>query len=1322
MNKKEIFTFRGVNQDVTKSKHPKEFYYEGNNIRITSTDSQTTGSVTNEKGTVEVLTIPTPVLNYSASNIAYGNNKLSFSGTNTELEVLANSVSQEQVIIGATTARDNIIVFSTDNNGFDCIWEIDKDYSISLLYMRDLGFSTNNPIQAIFNFENENIQKVYWADGKNQLRFLNTRHSKINGYLDNLIDVSANTINIVGKFRISQPKVVDIVSGGTHTAGMVQYAYNLYRLNSSQTKLSPLTELVPLNKGGNSGGGDLNEIVGSTPVVEITNIDPEYTHIKVYAVKYTSYNQIPTVSLIKDQEIGSTRTVNVFDDGSVINDITLSEFTFLGSDPIIPKHIETKDNYLFSANVKEQSFDVELDTRAYAHNIIGNSLIYNNIQSKFGRPIGELLTVPDNFNVPKKHDAVNLDYVGCKYQKDGVTLGGEGKYIKYELIQDTTVKSPEKKQFFKDNEVYRIGIKFINSLGQESLPKWIADFRAPEGNLEKKYNTIKVTLKPEFYVWLNTSSNFESENDKPVGYRILRANRTANDKTVISQGILNGFMSNYRTSKKATNQSSDARQYAEDGNKLPSLLRPYGKHHTQMEGMKHYERLDQDGVNDDEREVHKASSSENMIAQTFQYNTMMQLFSPDVMFGNVSTYEGLSLRVKGALENNTTSFWGQERRIETKEIIVEGKVTRGLTPHEDIDYSNTGEVTVTGDINQLANFGIYGPAHHENSTSMDFYQFYRDFTKSYIPATRKVEETIYGKPEVTEKGQGATNYNGDPNFKFYNTLQPMIADGGDGRGENSAAMTSVNSWGAKCITLVLGPNSIDYPVNTRPKLEALFTKTGINKTNVVLVGELVKNSLQVYLGGIYGGTSYEDKKRTSYIEIGDYNNIETDSTYIQSPGDTFVHTFRFGKFLKTDTEVYSGSSKQISEIVECIVETDIDLVNRSDESLAGWDSRFQPRYDEYHNYNRVYSQQPTLLQSMDVDYNFRRIKNFDTRIMASKVKVPGEFIDSWTDMLVNEVQDLNGKFGPINSLISFRDNIFALQDKAIAHIAINPRVQVQGGDGIAVELGAGGVLHDYEYKSTTSGTLNKWAVASTDNAIYYLDATNKCFNRFTNQVEKLSDIHGLHSWFQNKVEYDIIKEDNPILNKGAHIGYDLVNNTVMLTLNQTTPYTRLFSEATNSFIGLMDYKPSMYICHNSRLFSIDRTPIIHEHFKGNYNQFYGTYYPSYITLLVNPDVNFNCVFDNFEFNSEMYLDNLDVSNKTLTHIHAYNEYQDSGRVALVNGRGSNLRRRFRTWHGDIPRQGRQRMRNPWLYVKFELDNTDNYKLVLHDIIISYTVS
>jgi hypothetical protein len=52
----------------------------------------------------------------------------------------------------------------------------------------------------------------------------------------------------------------------------------------------------------------------------------------------------------------------------------------------------------------------------------------------------------------------------------------------------------------------------------------------------------------------------------------------------------------------------------------------------------------------------------------------------------------------------------------------------------------------------------------------------------------------------------------------------------------------------------------------------------------------------------------------------------------------------------------------LEELVEVMSESTIDLKNRNDLSIQEWDTRFQPLDAEYHEYNNVYSQQPTLVK------------------------------------------------------------------------------------------------------------------------------------------------------------------------------------------------------------------------------------------------------------------------------------------------------------------------------------------------------------------------
>lgn len=1336
MNKQVKYTVQGMNQDVSKSKHPNNLSFENKNIRIINVDSQSSLAITNEKGNEFLLQIPNPQLDLGNNQVIYDNKVLPYNNkagneiTNGNLPT--NSL--DQTIIGKIETRQGVILFTTDNNGFDCVWEIpdllSTSININLLYCRNLGFSTNNPIQAIFNYENEIIQKVYWVDGKAQLRFLNTKHSVENGDLEELIDLNSNSINTVGNYSLSQPILTDISGGGIHTSGVIQYAYNLYKLNGSQTTISPLSEQVSLDNN-SLGGGAINEIVGSSPSLVIPTLDKNYSHIKIYAIKYTSYNQNPSISLIEDAIIDSFTNYRFSDDGNNINTLTLSEFIFLGSNPIIPKHIESKDNRLFSANIKDTSYILDIDMRAYSHDEFGNCKLFSgNIFYENGRlqkeegGSDEIFTASEpvsDYNYLQTSDAVNPDYDKYTYHKNGVTIGGEGKFIKYEIVQKNINNTdPSKKlkgnikylRFLKDGEIYRYGIQFYNTLGQYTEVKWIGDHKAPSGNLEGNYNTLKVEINQTAFNNYINGLNLKP-NEIPVGYKIVRAERNISDRTILCQGSLTGMMTqttdderNYDFYNIIANRQS--RSLDEVKSPIP-ITRGFTNpsEETIIFPTEHLKQMNE-GRSENNDEIYRDVDPPFKRQQSWQYTKMMQMHSPDILFNTGLTFaSGLKLRSLG-----TTSLLTTNKRVKSIDLD-------SLSTTDDVEEINVNRITYPRP-SGTGIFGLIGPTDRGNHTTFRSYnRVYGNYNKF-----SNLERDIYRSPEITERGQGVTNYSNDSNFRFNNNLESIISDRRKGeKSDEDPSITGVNSYGNRCLTIVLGGDVTNE--QSRPSLESLIPNNFTGSKSGLLIAEIKRPTSYIYNGGIYGGFSYEDKARATYTEIGNYTDITTSVVEIESPGDTYVQTFKFGRILKTDTEVYDNRKLQFTEIVEHPIETTINLLNRSDSSLLSWDNKFQPRYDEYHEYNQVYSQTSNLIVRQTDLTSFKPVNNFDTRLIASKLKVPGELIDSWTDFLDNETLDLDGKYGAINALVNSRDEIYALQDRGVSKISINPRVQTQGSDGIALELGRGAVLYDYNYLTTESGTINKWSVFPSPYGFYYLDAINKSFNRVQNGVSSLSDTAGFFSYFKNNINFDIIKNDNPLLKTGVTGIFDVANNDALLTVLQNNKsFTIAFSEKLKSFESFYDFTPSLYINRGTKLLSVD--PLnrdLYTHREGNYNQFYGDYYPSYVILQVNPESDLDCIFNNIEFKSEAYIDGVDQPNNTINLLQAYNEYQHTGKVPLIVGRNKNLRRKFRKWSAIIARnQGtRDRIRNPWIFLKLELDKTDNTQLILHDILINYTV-
>lgn len=1349
MIKQHTIGYQGMLKDLSKDKQ-SEKYFDAKNIRILATDQQSSLALTNEAGNEQILTIPTPVLNVANTSIDYdvfGSTKsltyfADLSATpRTHIEEAYHisgdtyQTSGTQTIIGVKELRDSVLIATTDGAGFDCFWELtglnSGNFDLDLKYMNNLELSKDNLLQMLFNYENSVIEKIYFADGNKQLRFFNLRQSIANGDTKNLIDLDPTSIDTVSSLELSQPVVTNVISGGSHTTGMIQYAYGLYILNGSQTTISPLSELTAIDRGDGLGGGEINEVLGRSVTVQVPNVDRKFTHIKLYSIKYTSYNQVPEVKIIADQEIDGTGTFNFTDAGNAGTSISLEAFRFLGSSPLIPQHIATKDNRLFAINVKEIPFDVDLDMRAYAHNSSGTAVIWDNVYlNDAGGVVGTNSTVPANWNVPIKHDSVNPAYDFYKYQDDGSTLGGTGKYVEVQLNRTfLSEQNAEDLQFFKDREIYRIGIKFYNNKGQVSEPKWIMDIKAPSGNLTGYYNQLTVKLTPEFYVWLNDSSNFASESDKPIGYKIVRADRQESDKTILVQGMINPMVANYTHRTKTWNLSSvKGLVDSNEASKMPSITRTFSTL-SPFVGCKDYHDLTYvdtlgDAANDARRnnkaEGMIASSSRDWRAQTWQHNRLIQMFSPDISFTEIQIDASYKLHIVGLLERNYAANWATEQNPVSGLNNVEAKFLNGFTP-------GTPGVTsqaITLEPTYIADESFYGPTNGRDTRAT--HQVYQSFLGTFHESNTVREYSIYGSPEVTPAGADYVAYNNDFSLRYCNHLKTMLLDDwrrtGAVHNDAEVQIRGMNSIGAKCITFVEGPDESTFPVSSRKTIEKMYQDTNIGVPGGILIAEFIKDDAFIYTGGIYGGNSYEAKKNSSYIDIGNYSDISDDEVYIESPGDIFVGTFTFSKITKDNVDIESREYNQIAEIVSIKVESSIDMKNRDDLSLGEWDNRFQPKMEEYNKYNRVYSQQPTLITSVSEGSKTKKVQEFDTRIIASKEKIPGEFIDSWTDFLDNEKMDLDGKFGPINAVTTLNDEIFCLQDTGVAHIAINPRVQVPGDDGLAIELGTGRVLHDYHYLTTTSGCLNRFGVVSTPKGFYYLDLLNKSIAMSNGSAVKgLSDAEGFHNEFVNRLSYDNIVADNTVTSSGVNCGFNPVNGDVYFSIHQPNDdFTISFNEKVGAFTSYYDYVPSWYINKGDRMITTNDTNTqLWEHFKGDPNNFYGTTYDSSVTMHIAPEGN-EIILNGASYKLEMTKDGIELPKEGLTAIRVYNEYQDSGIVNLEMRK--NVYKKFRNWSVKFPRNKgtRDRVRSAWGFAEFRFNNPDGKKLILHDITLFYT--
>ena len=568
---KHINTFStGINRDVSMNKYPNTSYYWAQNLRLVAKDELSTGTLTNVDGTVPKL------------NIGSGNDIKGYCVIRNILILFVNNVG-----------GGRIYIWNSNNS--------DALESPTLIYS-NAGLDFSRDIIAVGRYENENVQKVYFTDGETFFKQLNIVHptlglgASLNAYepesLDMVVDVAFSDM------ALELQQGGNLKAGKIQYAYQL---YSVRGTESVFSPASNLIHLTSSDEGSNSneyGGSEVGESINKSVVITIDGIDSLFTRLRLVALEYTVLYQQPSIRIVGEYDIEGLTSLTITDTGLSIGEIIMEEFRFLQNN-FYPKTLDIKDNYLFAANIKNNYFDIsddDFDARAFRANGSDVIEVYNdNTKVTISHTAGVIdeNTLPDItdeqfnlFNNVTENDysttsttAKNLSYSTQEFKykpgSAGTILGGKGVNIEYEFITeafvlDNSVKAkdfpsteagsyyprikvgvtspyennaaPDTNVGYHRDEVYRFGIIFLDTKGRESFVKWIGDIRFPS-NRDPGYSYIYYDSVNNIVMGRNLGIRFSvniPNEIKPLisGYRIVRAERTTNDKTIICQGLV----------------------------------------------------------------------------------------------------------------------------------------------------------------------------------------------------------------------------------------------------------------------------------------------------------------------------------------------------------------------------------------------------------------------------------------------------------------------------------------------------------------------------------------------------------------------------------------------------------------------------------------------------------------------------------------------------------------------------------------------------------------------------------------------------------------
>lgn len=471
MQKAAAYKVQGMHRDSSPTNFNPEKAFEIVNMRLITDEEGSAFSLVNEKGTTYKC-----VLDHN--------------------ELLTKIWTP----IGQCATTDSLIVFATCTQAAgqseDAIFrvKIDTEDNITshILYRGHLGFQADKPIETLFNYEAEDIQKVYWIDGVNQLRCINIAEwnedgqssiTHIDTSFDSALPLSSNSINVS----------IDRLSGGSFKAGVIQYYatyFNKYKTESAIIWQSPLLYLANSER-----GAEVSSSVDTAFKFTFTGLDStNWGFIRVYSVYRGSIDTEPSANIVQELSIKGISNVEVFDYGTSNTAISASDLYFVGSKFVKAGTMTVKDQVLFLGN---------LSTRTP-------------------------LTPPEGIDLSE-----SLIVNDCK-EVDFKISETEGTYYKYDNQLDNTAPIST----YKNGETYRFGYQLQDEFGAWGDPVWIKDATidfAPKMNYDN--NQEKLQLAQPYLVLPEEVINTFKQN-KAIAIRPLIVYPDVKDRSILCQGVV----------------------------------------------------------------------------------------------------------------------------------------------------------------------------------------------------------------------------------------------------------------------------------------------------------------------------------------------------------------------------------------------------------------------------------------------------------------------------------------------------------------------------------------------------------------------------------------------------------------------------------------------------------------------------------------------------------------------------------------------------------------------------------------------------------------
>lgn len=1251
----QINTFvKGMNTDVSDALMDSSQYRYAENVRLATNKDENTGELRLIEGTD-----------------AYAN------------------LSNFGDIVAMTSIRDILIVVTEqrkDNYGKARNLVITKDsyYGDDWNLILDTGYEGSHfghEVSLVTRWESEKNVKLYIADGAHGIMSINIRNMELdeNGVVRPLSGIE--DVNSESGVCLDPPTIQQIYDdNGAIPYVKVQYAYRLYNIGGISTQLSPLSEPVVLYKTASEGYALSDKNTGKSIQINIPN-QTDFDYLEIYRIGYVEIGQQGDPKLIYDNKF----RLSFKDSGGEVQELSDEDFKSLNDTYICPTIIESKEDRLFAANIKDfqqqtdQQFDIDFRAKS-SGNVEGGEYIYNKQFDNINNYNEDYWKIPGTDTI-----GGDCDYISWQFDyKDIYIDTNNSRYNSDSDFPNSPIVNPKVSDVvsLRPGEVYRYGAVLYLSNGRKTSTKWIADIMVPpEYDVPERIrtnDTKDITLYKFKRIGIHFNikwNNIPSEVEK---IEIVRAERTSSDKITITQGIA-GYPMEHPT-----------------GHITPHGLLALNKfvvwvaYYWGNDVGKQY-------IVNTQTQYMNFATPEYSYTQTYVKNlidsSLNNLYiQPNYYLKTPIEFTPSEDRVSGAY--NYEYFC----RPESEEgNITNADRSAGKTSSIIFEMCGFGEGRTEVSDTFIWIYHTNDSPYPINSlfTQSDQHPWF-PFFQNYIGTTGNVvgaanmrnPKAFLSKPKIIPvkecKNKAGNNINFSTDVVAVGYTKSMDAkslfdddytfsiSNPEAQSETNGGATYTN-WTATAVPdryntgtelyndVMVGecviPSNQMYPIGSNGRCIILKT----NNSSDFCTDELDMSNAQSPYATItapvlslkrktaspYNGDVLIDLQ--SYVSYGNTKSNGDSEIYVYD-GDCYPGIYVYNSAHMYD-EANLGNSIGQACVYTIPLYSDIDL-----SATSGWlynrlgsnyytDNRkyllqdkadvllnFEQSKDMY-EYRTEYGAAPNTIEYSTVTYTEIEDSKFDTRVFYSEVKKNNERIDNWLKFKPLNFLDVDSRFGQITNMRLFKDKLLFWQEHAMGILSVNERTVLNDTDSNEIIVGSGGVLSRFDYISTVYGMKPYQYEAETQSNYtqYWWDGYNKELLAYTGGMElvPLTKSKGCTNYINEREE-----SEHPSLTYDNK--YDELIAQVVKT--KESGESLVYNEQIQGFSSIYTFVPqyralidnNLYITDNNTIYNWNKQHI------DNYSLLFNKPAFPKVRTVINKNNIYTKTFDNLTFGGRMY--------------------------------------------------------------------------------------